>query len=64
MKRSQKIAICYAISRRAYLKKLEVLEKYNLQEDFKKSKYKNITCYLRKKYKEGILQNVDEVYGR
>lgn len=64
MKRSQKIAICYAIRRREYLKKLEVLEKYNLQEDFEKSKYKNITCFLRSKYQEGILQNVDEVYGR
>lgn len=64
MKRSQKNAISYAIRHREYLKQLEVLNKYNLQEDFKKSNYKNVTWFLKKKYQEGVLKNINEVYGR
>lgn len=42
----------------------KILIKYNLVEDWSKSKYKNLTWYLLDKFHKGILKKACEVYGR
>ena len=60
--RRQLNAISYAYRNKRLKKQNEVLEKYNLLEDFKTSKYKGITNYLKQKYKEGVI-SFNEIYG-
>lgn len=63
MKTARKRAIWYAYQEKQTRGQIEVLERYNLYDDYKHSKYKTMTGYLKNAYKEGKISNWREVYG-
>ena len=61
MKTNQKRAIWYSYRAKQLKHYNELLEKFNLKEEWKKSKYKYLTNFLRSKIKDGTL-TVRDVY--
>ena len=64
MSRKQLNAISYAYYEKQYKGQVEVLMKYDLFEDWRDSKYRTMTGYLKNAYKKGIIKNWLEVYGK
>ena len=62
--KSQLKAISRAYQEKQRAGQEKILIKYNLVEDWSKSKYKNLTCYLWDKFHKGILKKACEVYGK
>ena len=63
MKTSQLNAISYSDYRKQKERQIETLKKYGLYEDFKSSKYRYMSNYLKNAYKEGKIKTWKEVYG-
>lgn len=63
MKKSQLNAISRSYQLKKYNNQRNVLVKYGLEEEYKKSGYKYLTSFLKKKYHEGVIQYWNEVYG-
>ena len=63
MKTAQKRAIYYSYRDKQRQNQVATLKKYGLYEDFKASRYKYMSNYLKNAYKEKKIKTWKEVYG-
>lgn len=60
--KAQLHAISKAYRMRQHERQMQILNKYNLYDDFKNSKYKYITNYLKYAIKNGLIPGIEKIY--